>query len=188
MIDLEAKKQAIAEIIEGRVVPDETRVAVSIKGSVIGFPASLEALNTGWPFGVMYSLDTKVVDDPNKPTIKEPLKMTILPRMGRGLLRFIAHIVLFEARGMRVGDKFLESKFVFEYSDEQLAERFVRYPGMSERLIKLEQFSGFNELTIKSDAGLFLSQPKSFTALDLDVCRETFRLLGEMGQVLFESF
>jgi hypothetical protein len=33
-----------------------------------------------------------------------------------------------------------------------------------------------------------LSQPKNFHSLDPDVFRETFRLLAELGQVLFEAF
>lgn len=188
MIDLDAKKRAVAEIIEGRVLSDDSRVAVSIKGSVIGFPAGLEALKPGWPFGVMYFLETQVVVDPNRPADKNALKMTIMPRIGRGLMRFFAHILLFESTGMPVSDRFLESKFIFQHNDTRLAERFVKYPGMSERLLKLEEFSRFSEMTVKSDLGIVLNQPQSFIDLDLDVCRETFRLLGEIGQVLFEAF
>lgn len=188
MIDLNAKMQAVAEIIEGRVIKNDQRVAVSVKGSVLGFPASLEAIHTGWPFGVMYFLETEVVEDPNKKNIAEPLKLTILPRVGRGFFQFFSHILLFESRGMPVGDKSLEGRFIFLHNDKDLAERFVKYPGVSDRLIKLEQYSKFGELTIKADAGIFLSQPKSFAALDLDICRETFRILGELGQVVFEAF
>jgi hypothetical protein len=46
----------------------------------------------------------------------------------------------------------------------------------------------FTEVVIRADAGLSLSQPKSFNALDLDICKETFRSLAELGQILFESF
>jgi hypothetical protein len=46
----------------------------------------------------------------------------------------------------------------------------------------------FTEITIKADAGLSVSQPKSFDALDLDVAREVFKVIGELGQVLFEAF
>ena len=189
MIDLDAKLQAVAEIIEGRVIRDDPRVQVSVKGSVLGFPATLEAVQSGWPFGVMYFLETQVVEDPSKINAeRDPLTLTIMPRMGRGLLRFFSHILLFESTGQTVGDKGLESQFVFQYNESALAERFVKYPGNSDRLVRLEEFSKFGELSVKSDAGIFLSQPKSFTALDLDVCRETFRLVGELGQVLFESF
>ncbi|HEY9868236.1 MAG TPA: hypothetical protein V6D08_03655 [Candidatus Obscuribacterales bacterium] len=188
MIDLDAKMQAVADIIEGRVVKDDQRVAVSIKGSVLGFPATLEAVHTGWPFGVMYFLETQVIEDPAKSAHKEPLKMTVMPRFGRGLFRFFAHILLFESQGQSINDKALESRFIFQYNDLPLAERFVKYPGNPDRLARLEEYSKFTELTVKSDAGIYLAQPKSFVALDLDVCRETFRLLGELGQVLFEAF
>ncbi len=189
MIDLDAKLQAVADIIEGRVIKDDPRVAVSVKGSVLGFPATLEAVQAGWPFGVMYFLETQVIEDPAKTNdLREPLKLTVMPRMGRGLLRFFSHILLFESTGQTVGDRNLESQFVFQYNESPLAERFVKYPGNADRLLRLEDYSKFGELSVKSDAGIFLSQPKSFTALDLDVCRETFRLIGELGQVLFESF
>lgn len=188
MIDLVAKMQAVADIIDGRVIQDDPRVAVSVKGSVLGFPAALEAIQTGWPFGVMYMLETEVVEDPSRPSAGEALKLTVTPRVGRGFFRFFAHVLLFESAGQSVSDKALESRFIFQYNEGRLAERFVKYPGNADRLARLEEYAQFSELTVKSDAGLYLAQPKSFAALDLDICRETFRLLGELGQVLFEAF
>jgi hypothetical protein len=186
-VDLDAKQQAVADIIEGRVVAND-RVSICVKGSVLGFPATLEALGAGFPFGVMYFLETQVVDDPSKPPVTNELKMTVTPRYGRGMFAFFARVLLFESSGMKVGDKNMESRFIFTYNSYPLAQRFVKYPGVPEILEKLEQYGHFSEMTIKSDAGLYLSQPKSFRDLDLDVCRETFRLLGELGQVLFEAF
>ncbi len=187
MIDLKAKLEAVAEIIEGRVVSDST-LPVCVKGAVLGFPATLQALSPNWPFGVSYCIETEVVDDPNRPARESVLKMTLYPRLGRGLMGFITHVLLFESKGMPVPDKRLSGKFVFSYNDSDLAERFVKYPGVGEKLLALEEHSRFSEMTIKSDAGLVLSQPKSFNALDLDVCRATFRELAEIGQVLFEAF
>ena len=89
---------------------------------------------------------------------------------------------------MSVRDKRLEGKFVFSHNNEQLAERFVKYPGVADRLQALEEYSKFSEITIKTDAGIVLSQPKSFNAMDLDACRVTFKTLGELGQVIFEAF
>ncbi len=187
-IDLDAKLDAVAKIVEGRVIKDDERVPVCVKGSVFGFPVALESVYHGWPFGLTYVLETHVIDDPAKRNSDYVLNMTLYPRIGRGLLSFFSHILLFEAQGQPVGDKRLESQFVFSYNDAGLAERFVKYPGMHDNLVKLAQYSKFTELTVKTDAGLMLSQPTSFNALDLDVCRETFRLLGEIGQAVFDSF
>jgi hypothetical protein len=188
-IDIAAKKQAVAQIIEGRVVDDDQRVAVLVKGSVLGFPATLQAIGSTWPFGVMYLLETQVVEDPNKPIDQDGvLNVTLTPRMGRGLMGVFSRIVLFEPTGMSVGDKAMESRFVFDYNSHSLCERLVKYPGVTDILLKLEQYAKFTEMTVKTDAGLYLSQPKSFQSLDLDVCRETFKLLGELGQVVFEAF
>lgn len=189
MIDLQAKLQAVADILEGRIVDaQESGVAVCVKGSVLGFPATLQAISPSWPFGVTYIVETEVVEDPNKTRIDDLLQMVIYPRMGRGFLGFFSHILLFESRGMSVRDKRLESKFIFSYNDDQLAERFVKYPGIADRLISLEDYSKFSEITIKTDAGIVLSQPKSFNAVDLDACRVTFKTLAEIGQVIFEAF
>ena len=169
MIDVEAKLQAVAEILEGRVIKDDPHLAVFVKGSVTGFPAMMKAISLNWPFGVMYFLETEVVEDPNRPSKDEVLQMTVTPRFGKGFMSFFAHIFLFEARGESVGDRLMESKFIFSHNSMRLAERFVRYPGMAQRLLRLLEYSKFSELQVKTDAGLFLSQPKSFTALDLDV-------------------
>lgn len=189
MIDLQAKMESVAEILDGRIEhsPD-SGLAVCVKGSVLGFPATLQAIGPGWPFGVMYLVETEVIEDPNRHRPADALQMVVYPRVGRGFMGFFTHILLFESRGMSVRDKRLESKFVFSHNDENLAERFVKYPGNFDRLMSLEEYSKFNELTVKTDAGIVLSQPKSFNALDLDCCRATFKTLGELGQVLFESF
>jgi hypothetical protein len=188
MIDLEAKKAACAQIIEGRVVDDQVRVAVCIKGSVLGFPATLEAVQPKWPFGVTYYLETKVIDDPQNQARSEGNTVSVLPRHGKGLMAIVSRILLFESHGLPIGDKKMESAFIFSYTDRAVAERFLKYPGVWETLCKLEQYCKFSELTIRVDAGLALSQSRSFVNLDLDVYRETFKLVGELGQILFEAF
>lgn len=186
--EIEARIAAVAQIIDGRQVIDNRPLAVSIKGSVLGFPASIEAINTNWPFGVTYNLDTKIIIDPTKQSTNLPLKMTIAPRLVSGPASIITRLLLFEAQGMSVGDKRYDSRYVVSYNNVKLAERFARYPGVYENIIKLEQFCKFSELHIISDAGLSLNQPRAFAGLDLDICRETFRILGDLGQVLFDAF
>jgi hypothetical protein len=184
---IDTKKKSVAEILEGRIDDREGGPAVSILGSVIGFPARFEAIGTGFPFGVMYFVQTEVIEDPSKPKT-QGLELSICPRKASGFLGFLAHIFLFEGRGMSVHDRQLDSLFIFTYNDRTEAERFVKYPGVAECLLRLHKYTEFSDLKIKANAGIFLAQSKSFKALDLDVCRVTFKLLGEIGQVLFEAF
>lgn len=175
-------------MIEGRVVEDTDRVEICIKGTVLGFPATLEAIRSGFPFGVTYFIETKVIDDPSQPEDDSALKLTLSPRFTRGIYAFFARLLLLEARGQPIDEPKISANFLCSYNKKGEAERFVRYPGVMEKLFRLEHDTHFSELFIKGGAGLSLSQQKSFATLDLDVCRETFRTMGEIGQVLFEAF
>jgi len=186
--DLNSKMEAFARVIEGKVVHDENRVQVCIKGTVLGFPATLEAISAGFPFGVTYFVETQVIDDPNRVEKIDPLDMTVCPRYVRGIFGFLARIFLIEPKGQKLDDKRMESYFVSAYNNSEEAHRFVRYPGVVDTLLKLEEYSKFTELRVRAGHGLVLSQPKNFHSLDPDVFRETFRLLAELGQVLFEAF
>ncbi|MBX9694604.1 MAG: hypothetical protein K2Z81_19615 [Cyanobacteria bacterium] len=183
MIDKYAKLKAIAEILEGRVIEDTKRVEVCVKGSVLGFPATLEALRTSFPFGVTY-----IVEVEGSEVQRSNLNMQILPRYAKGILGFITRILLFESKGQKIGEKNFDSQFISTYNDFSQAERLIKYPGVMEKVNKLNSYTKFNEIGIRVGAGVYLGQPKSFNSLDLDVCRESFRLLGELGQILFESF
>lgn len=188
MSDLSPEKlDLMARIIEGRVVADP-RFEVNIKGTVLGFPATLQAIKAGWPFGVTYTLETQVIEDPNRPTRPDALTMTISPRMTHGLMAFVARLLLFEPQGQHLQDKRMEKSFIFSFNNTMEAERFVKYPGVFENLLHLEEYAKFSEMVVKAQAGLVLSQPQNFNSLDPDVYRETFKLLGDIGQVLFEAF
>lgn len=187
-IDVEARIKAVAQIIDGRQVKDSGPLAVCIKGSVLGFPATLQAINTNWPFGVTYNLDTNIVIDPNRQPSNLPLKMTFAPRSVSGPLAILARLLLFEARGESVGDKRFDSRYIISFNNVTQAERFARYPGVYDNIIKLETFCKFSELHIISNGGLCLIQPRAFGTLDIDICRETFRIMGDLGQVLFDAF
>ncbi|HEY9713598.1 MAG TPA: hypothetical protein V6C72_09005 [Chroococcales cyanobacterium] len=182
-----ARMQEMARIIEGKPVEDP-RFEVCLKGTVLGFPATLQAINANWPFGVTYLLETQVIEDPNHQQSPNTLRLTISPRATRGIFSFIARILLFEPRGQSVSDKRMEEAFMFTYNNQHEAERFLRYPGVYEKLQKLDEYAKFSELFVKVDAGLSLSQPTCFNKLDSDVFRETFKLLGDLGQVIFEAF
>jgi hypothetical protein len=183
-----AKVQKAAELIEGRVVQGEAPVAVMLRGTVLGFPALFQAIYDGWPFGVTYVIETKVVDDPGSVADQNDLVMSIMHRNAKGPLRSVMRIFLMESRGVAVGDKRIQERYLISCNNNTQADRFLRYPGVYDALLKLEDMTKFNEISIKTNAGLSLSQPKSFASLDLDVYLETFRALSELGQILFESF
>jgi hypothetical protein len=182
-----AKIETVERMIEGRRNPDSP-CQVFIKGTVLGFPAILQAFISHWPFGVTYILETKVIDDPNAVGGEKPLSMSILPRLARGPFHSITRFVFFESTGMRIGDKRVQNDFVIQANNKREAERFIGYPEVYDKLLRLEKMSRFTEVTVKADAGLALSQPKSFDSLDLDTAREIFKIMGELGQVLFEAF
>lgn len=188
--ELQAKKEAIAEVIDGRIVEDSDRVAVSIKGVVAGFAATIEAIYPSWPFGVMYTVETgsAVNGAGNGDESRPATRMTIYPRVGRGLMGMVTKIVLFEPKGMSVGDKRSQSAFNFSYDNQDVAERLIHYPRVTDYLLDLDNHAKFSEIVIKTDVGIYLSQPMSFNGLDIDLCRSTFKTLGELAGILFEAF
>ncbi|PWT97977.1 MAG: hypothetical protein C5B53_07340 [Candidatus Melainabacteria bacterium] len=188
MNDHQAKATFVAKMLEGRVVNDEKRVQLCIKGAMRGFPATLEALRVSPPFGVSYFLETKIVDDPNSNPSESALRMVVTPRAVHGLFASIIRIFLLEPKGQNLGVPRLDSAFICTFNEPQAALRFARYPGIEESLLGLARVARFSELLIRTDAGLYLAQPKSFEDLDLDVCKETFRILGEIGQIIVDSF
>lgn len=186
----DSKKQTVASIIDGQIVDDADRVAVLIKGTVDGFPATLEAIYASWPFGVVYTLETTLVEDPARKAelAADHTRITIAPRIGRGPVSILTKLLLFESSGMPVGDKRLEKLLNFSYDDRDMTERFIHYPGVTEHLLNLNSIAKFSELIVRPSAGIYLAQPNSFNSLDYEVCRNTFKTLGALGKVLFEAF
>jgi hypothetical protein len=189
MKDIEAKVASIAGILEGSRLASD-RVEICIKGAVYGFPAALEAFSPHFPFGVNYFVETTIVDDPHLQgeQLVMPLRLSIAPRHARGILARLKRLLLFEPHGQLLKQERMDKAFICQYNREDEARRFGRYPGIDDKLIALQRCSNFTELLIKTDAGLYLSQQVSFASLDIDICRETFHLLGELGQVIFDAF
>lgn len=184
----ETKQQTIATMIDGRVVDDTDRVAVCIKGTVEGFPATLEAIYATWPFGVVYTIEVNVVEDPSAQRTRGEGHITIYPRIGRGVGSIFTRLFLFESSGMHIGDKRLENVFNFSYDERSSAERLIHYPGVSEHLLNLNAIAKFSEVIIRPSVGIYLSQPNSFNSLDFDVCRSTFKSMGAIAKILHEAF
>jgi len=187
MDSVEVRVAAVENILEGKRVKND-RVEISIKGAVLGFPALLEAFSPHFPFPVNYVVETKVVDDPSQAPDDDALKISFPPRIARGFLARLLRMFLFEPKGQLVDEPRIDGMFVCSYNNRDEAKRFGRYPGVAERLVALHRCVNFTELVIKADAGLFLSQSTAFEHVDVDVCREVFRLMGELGQVLFDAF
>jgi hypothetical protein len=182
------KAQSIANLIDGNVIDDSSRVAVCVKGTVEGFPATMEAIYPRWPFGTIYTIETNANFDPNGTVPQATLAMTIYPKVGRGIASFFTRLFLFENTGLPVGDKRLERVLNFSYDDRGHAERFVHYPGVSEILLNLESISKFSELILRFGVGIYLAQSASFNSLELDVARNTFKNLGALGKIMNEAF
>lgn len=188
MIDVKSKMISIAQLIDGRIITDETRVQICIKGLVLGFPATLEAVRANFPFGVTYSLETCLAEDLTGTQSNHSLKLTLTPRLVRGFLSFFSRLLLLESRGQSLDIPQIDSAFVCSYNRQEMARRLLSYPGIQERLFELNKYTKFTELIIKADLGVYLAQPMSFEALDLDVCIQTFRYMAEIGQVLTTAF
>ncbi len=185
MIDTNAKMNEVAEILEGKVIDDAVGLEVCIKGAVLGFPATVQALRASFPFGITYIVEVNVLENPKE---EDPLNLTIMPRYAKGLLGFVTRIFLLESKGQSVGDKKFDSKYLCSFNQHAVAERFIKYPGVIERIEKLYANTKFSEMGVKSKAGLYLSQPQNFNAANIDVIRVTLKQLGEIGQILFEAF
>jgi len=185
-IDLNAKMNSVAEILEGQVIQDSIGLEVCVKGSVSGFPATLQALRAGFPFGITYIVEVNVLEE--EKAEEDPLNMTIMPRYARGFFGFITRLLLLESKGQAIGDKKFDSQFLLSFNDHNTSERFIKYPGVMEKIQALHVNTKFSEMGVKAKAGLYLTQPTNFNTVSPDVIRVTFKQLGELGQVLFEAF
>ena len=187
-IDLDSQKQQLANCIAGQVIPDQPGLAVCIRGNVKGFPVILQAVLTGWPFGVMYISETQDSATVSAVPAENGGRITICPRVGKGLGSILSFLFLFEGKSMPVGDSELEGQFNFSYDRRDLAYRFAAIEGIASQIKQLEQQTKFSELVIRTDAGIYLAQPTPFEKLSPEDCLETCRLLADMGSLLRQNF
>jgi hypothetical protein len=186
MVDHSGKANALAKAIGGKVVDDSERVEVSVQCEVLGFPITIEAIRATFPFGTNYYVNIDVL----KEGITDPSVMTLLitPKVTKGFWNLIGRLLLLDPRVRPIGDPHFDAIFNMATNDYAAALRFVRYPTMLDKIKALQEYTGFMELHVKAKAGLLLRQPTSLEGLNLDVARETVRVLGEMGQILFDVF
>ena len=100
----------------------------------------------------------------------------------------MTRFLFFERRGQKLELSDLDSTFICKYDNGALAKAFAQLEGVDKNILLLEKISHFNELVVKSDTGLYLTQPISFNSLELDLCQEIFSLMAKLGEVLFETF
>jgi hypothetical protein len=184
-MEFEAQQRAVAGLIDGEPVDASDRVAVSIKGTVDGFPAQMEAFMATWPFSTTYVVQTN--PSPERES-QEQAKINLIPRIGQGFFSFFAHIFLFEARGMSIDDKKLDRRFIITYDHRDAVLRLLKYPGIADILLTLESDCNLKELSIKTDSGLYMVQGTNFKSLELDMCRATFNYMAQIARVLTELF
>lgn len=182
------KLEAVANLVEGRVVDDTDRVEVCVKGTLLGFPVTLEAFRAGFPFGVTFFLEIGDLGEGPKPLDPDALNLTLYPRMTRGLYSFFARLLLLESKGQPIDEPRIKSNFLVSYNSREKAERLVHFPGVLEKVLKLEHYAKFSELVLRTDAGISLSVPQNFNGLDMDVAKESFQTIGELGQIMFDNF
>jgi hypothetical protein len=187
MWDKEAKLNALAEVIEGKIIDDSARVEVCIKGTEVGFPATIEAIRSGFPFGCSLFIETDVLNehqgnDPNA------FALTINPKVVTGFWAMFSRILLVDHTLKPLGDKKFDATYIASTTDNAQALRFITYPSMMDRIMLLSKYSGFTELHVRAGHGVVLVQPQSVEKIEVDTVRESFKLLGEMAQVVFEAF
>jgi hypothetical protein len=186
MADHSVKANALAKAVEGKVQDDSERVEISVRCERLGFPIIIEGIRATFPFGTNYYVDVDVLKEKNA----DPDLMTLLitPKVTKGFWNFVGRLLLLDARVKPIGEPAFDRLFNMTTNDYSAALRFVRYPAILDKINQLQEFTGFMELHVKAKAGILLRQPASIEALNLDVARETVRVLGETGQILFDVF
>ncbi len=184
MPDIEKKLTALAQLLEGKVVSNKVAVPVCVKGIISGFPVTVQAVQSAYPFGTSYFLET----DSFAKSTHASFKLTILSKYARGWLSQITRFLFFERRGQTVDIPALDSSMVFKCNNIFLAKEFLHCPNVADDILQLAQLSKFSEMVIQSDAGLYLSQPVSFGELDLDNCQVILQTMAKLGHVLFQAF
>lgn len=183
MISIDDKKKNFAQIVDGKVVVDSDRVEVSIKGSISGFRATIEAIKPGFPFSTTLYIETDVLGDGQKEAL---FSITVTPRVAKGLSGIIGKLLLLDAREAPTGSKIFDNEFIATSNNEAICQRFINYPGVAEKIRTLSRYCGFRELHIQGGKGLVLVIPNSFDSISYDKVKASFHELGELAQILFD--
>lgn len=186
MKDLAVKQEAFAHLIEGKVVDDSQRVEVCIKGTVLGFRATIEATKASFPFGTNFFVETNVLEGSKFDA--PSFAITVVPRVAKGILGIFTRMLLLDSHDSPIGMKAFDDVLLANGNDQGAMHRFLYYPGLADKIITLHNCSSFSEFHVQGGQGLVLNCPTSFNAFNFDAARETLALLGPIAQTLFEVF
>lgn len=181
-----SKAKAFADIIDGKVVDESNRVEVCIKGNVLGFPATVEAIKAGFPFSTSFYVETDVLHE--RGPADTTFTITITPKVARGITGFLGRLLLIDAHEIPTGNNHFDAQFLAHSDNDDMCKRFVHYPGMTEKISTLQQYTSFRELHIQGGKGLCLIAPANFSSFKYDVARETFSILSSIAQTMSEAF
>lgn len=182
--DREKHLKELATVIEGSVVDDRPRVEVCIKGSTLGFASTIEAIGTGFPFGVSFFMVTDVLGENRAPG----KYLTISPKVVQGFLAKFSRILLLDGGAVKVGDSQFDQHFILRTSDSMWSRAFIKYPGMMRKLSDLFEVSKFSEFHFREKQGICVVQSQCLEDLSTDQAREVFRAMAPIAQVIFDVF
>ncbi|MBA4078054.1 MAG: hypothetical protein C0508_23700, partial [Cyanobacteria bacterium PR.023] len=112
MFDKEEKLQALADLIEGKVVDDSARVEACIKGTVLGFPATIEAMRVSFPFGCSFFLETDVLNENKSKKSSGEFTLTVSHRLVTGFWAKFSRILLVDHTDKPLGMKKFDSDYL----------------------------------------------------------------------------
>lgn len=178
--------EELATVIEGRIADERPRVEVCIKGTVLGFPATIEAVGTSFPFGVNFFIVTDVIGE-NK-DYKDGNYLTVTPKVVKGWLGLFSKLLLVDGGNIKVKDRQFDENFTLRSNESHWAKGVLSYPGMMRKIVDLYDASEFSEFHYRDGQGICVVRSECLDKLSVDVARETFRAMGIIAQVIFDSF
>lgn len=179
MPELHEKLDKLAKIIDGQVITNLPGVTFCIKGIVSGFPVKIEATEL-FPFAISFHLGI----DKFVRSGADNFNLSILPKYARGKLSAITRFLFFERKGQKLGLSKLDASFVFKVDNILPVKALFGHAKASEAMLALEQQTHFNEMVIKSDVGIYLSQPVTFKELEPEHCKTTFNSMAILAEYL----
>lgn len=184
VFDKEKHLERIARQFEGKVVDESPRVAACVKGNYLGFPATIEAIGTGFPFGVNYYLVTNVTGAPSETSNV----LTVSPKVIHGWLGIFSRFLLVDGGAVNVKDKEFSKDFVLRSNMGAWAKDIINHPGFIRKIEDLYNACEFSEFHYREGQGICVVRSQCLEQTSPEIVRETFRSMGVIAQVIFDTF